>query len=818
MNKPAFLGIDLGTTNSTAALFDGARITSVRNPLGGFLTPSIVRIDGRGNVAVGARARRFLQTDPRNTHSEFKRLMGTEQTLDFPALGVSKRPEELASEILKAIRRDVLDQFGFSPHAAVISVPALFEVPQTSATSEAARLAGFARVELVQEPIASAIAAGWSAAVGDENWLVYDLGGGTFDVALLAARDGVLSVIGVDGDNFLGGRDFDTQIVGWAITEIWRLHGVSIDWADPAHAAAIQELRHAAEDAKIELARAEEAEVLIPLLDVGGKRIDVNLTLTRALLDELVASVIDRTLVVCRRLLVRHGMPPIGRILAVGGPAVMPVVRSWVAEALQAPLHAGHDPMTIVAQGAALHAAAVGLDAHPSAAATPRDATQVWLQYPAVTSNFWPVVLGKILDPADRGKPGVAKVVVRRDDGQWTSGPRALGADGAFAVTVQVAMRRPNVFHVEGILPSGETTVLHPSTLTIVHGVLGAEATLSRSIGVALANDTVTVYFPRGSPLPARRTFTFHTVEAVSREVDGFALRIPLVQGEFPHAHLCRLVGALEIPSSAINASILASTPIDVTLELDRSGRLSAAAHVAALQQMFDQVEHLVAPLVPVEKLAEPIAQLRARASSLRSNAVRLGLATALAKLDDLDKLFALLMRDIAAARGGDSDAAEKARRALLEIDSALGEVHADLAWPLFERTLPDRLARALNLVSQRGTEAERKLLDDTLAAIERTRLTKDIAEILRLLDTVGQVEGASHNRHLDSWRPWLEYWESRVTEAADARRARVLVQEAKQAMQKGDRRSLDVAVRALRPLLPADPGQRRLAYSSGVR
>src|ERR1700730_971532 len=172
-SPPLYVGIDLGTSNSAAAVFDGEDLTIVRNGQGSVLTPSVVRIDGRGNVLVGARARRFLETDPANTRSEFKRLMGTTHRLEFPASGVVRRPEELAAEVLKSLRQDVADQLGVAPQRAVIAVPALFELHQTAAVAEAARLAGFERIELIQEPVPSAIAAGWTQRRSNGPWLVY---------------------------------------------------------------------------------------------------------------------------------------------------------------------------------------------------------------------------------------------------------------------------------------------------------------------------------------------------------------------------------------------------------------------------------------------------------------------------------------------------------------------------------------------------------------------------------------------------------------------------------------------------------------------
>src|SRR5688572_2538119 len=235
MADPVYLGIDLGTTNSAAAVFDGDKLTEVRTGQGGALLPSVVRIDARGVVTVGGRARRFLESDPENTRSEFKRLMGTAQEIGFPASGVKRRPEELAAEVLRSLRADVKEQLGFLPERAVVSVPALFELPQSAATSEAARLAGFERIELIQEPVASALAAGWSADDSTGRWLVYDLGGGTFDASLLETQGGLLRVIGHDGDNFLGGRDFDWAVVDWALDRIASASGIRISRADPEH-------------------------------------------------------------------------------------------------------------------------------------------------------------------------------------------------------------------------------------------------------------------------------------------------------------------------------------------------------------------------------------------------------------------------------------------------------------------------------------------------------------------------------------------------------------------------------------------------------
>src|SRR3569623_1233792 len=383
---PLYVGIDLGTTNSAAAVFDGERVSVVRNAQGAPVTPSVVRVDKQGRVTVGTRARRFLEQDPTNTAAEFKRLMGTDKAIEFPAAGAKKKPEELSAEVLKALRQDIADQLGVSIERAVISVPARFERPQSAATSEAARRAGFKRVELLQEPIASALAAGWRAdddAAG--TWLVFDLGGGTFAASLLETRDGLLRVVGHDVDNFLGGRDFD-----WAITEhLASLLSVVPSRSNVHHTAALRALRVAAEDAKLELSRGARAQVTLaqPLV-LGGQEVEVDLALPRATVERLCAPLVDRALEVCMRLLASNGLAPgrLAKIVLVGGPTVMPFVRQRVAARLEAPLAEGHDPMTLVAQGAAHYAATAGLDGRAETAA-PTTGRQVWQQYPAVSAD-----------------------------------------------------------------------------------------------------------------------------------------------------------------------------------------------------------------------------------------------------------------------------------------------------------------------------------------------------------------------------------------------------------------------------------------------
>ena len=812
VDTPLYVGIDLGTTNSAAAVFDGERVSVVRNAQGATVTPSVVRLDKQGRVTVGTRARRFLEQDPMNTAAEFKRLMGTGKPIEFPAAATTRKPEELSAEILKALRQDIADQLNVTIERAVISVPALFELPQSAATSEAARLAGFARVELLQEPIASALAAGWRAdGDGAGTWLVFDLGGGTFDASLLETRDGLLRVVGHDGDNFLGGRDFD-----WAITEHLAGQLAVIPRRNAAeHAGALRALRMAAEDAKIELSRGDKAQVTLaqPLV-IDGQDVEVDLELDRATVERLCAPLVDRAVDVCVRLMTAHGLAPgqLARLVMVGGPTVMPMVRARVAARLEAAIAEGHDPMTLVAQGASLYAATASLDGRAAQVAVPAG-RQVWLQYPAVSSDLTPHVVGKFL-----GNDAPAKVKLVRADGAWTSTEATVGPDGTWLTTVTLIPRRACTFQIEARNAAGGFVTVSPPSLTIVQGLTIGDPPLSRTLGVALANGHVQTYLERGAPLPARRTFTHHTIETVAKGSSDSVLRIPIVQGELSQAHLCRLVGTLDIGGDAVLDTVPTGSAVEVTIELDRGGRLAARALIPSIGQMFEHVAQLLVPEAAPEALDASLRDLRRQLVELRTDAFRHGLGQMIEKLDRIESRLSEAERDIDAAHGGDADAAQRARRALLDVDGTMAEADLVRKWPELDEQARHAAISASSTVGMYGTEAERTLLQDVLSAMDKARRDKDPAELERQMRLAQRLSNAAFNRTPEAWEWYFEDAASEVSKCRDLPRAQHLVTEGKAAIERSDNTELRRVVKALWQLLPESSDARKKGFDSGVR
>lgn len=812
-NRPLYVGIDLGTSNSAAALFDGDRVSVVRNAHGSTVTPSVVRVDARGGVTVGQRARRFLESDSHSTRAEFKRLMGTDTTFELGD-GVRRRPQDLAAEVIRSLCRDIADQVGVTPTRAVVSVPALFELPQSAATSEAARLAGLEKVELIQEPIASALAAGWRAQQSEGYWLIFDLGGGTFDVSLLETHEGFLRVAGHDGDNYLGGRDFDWALVDRVLETVKRLHGIEVSRADPACADLVRRLKAAAEEAKIELSRARCTDLRVPGVLAGE---DLEMEITTAELEEACTPLVQRAVATCHRLLDRHGVgrETLQRVVLVGGPTAMPLVRRMVAQELGAPVATGLDPMTLVAQGAAIHAATKNLDASArTVGPAPQEAWRVWLHHPAVSSDLTPYVVGKLVsgDP-----PRPASVEITRDDGSWQSPSAPVADDGGFSVQVGLLPGRACEFHLRARGPAGEEIPLAPASFRMVHGTVVHDVPLSRTIGVALADDTVQAYFERGTPLPTRRTFVHRTVEGLARGSGNFLLRIPIVQGELGKAHLCRLVGTLEIPAAHIRADLTSGSSVEVTLELDGAGCLTARALVPALGQVFEHVAHLLMPTVPPSELERGLAGLRERVARLTTKSTRRGAAWALQALFAMEPALQEAERDIRAGAGGDADAAQKARRSLLDLDARLEELEVRQGWPELEQEATEALAWAAEIVSQYGTAPEQKLLDEASAAVMKAQATHDAVELERHLRIVRRLSSAAFGRRPDAWQQRFEAVASRMDEATDLVKARKLVEEGRIACEKGEVERLRAIIMDLGKLLPADPGTRRQSYGSGV-
>jgi len=807
-----YLGIDLGTTNTAAVAFDGETSHVVRTADGAFYRPSVVRIDAKGRVHVGADARRAMESDPRHTLSEFKRLMGSGHTFTVPGHAQAYRPQDLSSIILKSVRDDFANQFGQVPARAVVSVPALFELPQIAATAEAARLAGFESVEIIQEPIASAIAAGWTATASTRPWLVFDLGGGTFDASLLETREGTLRIIGHDGDNFLGGRDIDVNLLTAVLGKVADQGGPVVDTTNPQNTEGLRALRFACENAKIQLSRADEAYVTSEnVFSIDGVAVDVDVVLTRGDVEAATAPVIGRCIDVCQRLLKQHGMVPddIERLVLVGGPTAMPLVRRTLQHELGVAIADGIDPMTAVATGAAVFAMNAGLSADaPETTEEGPVANEVWLQFPAVTADSEPFVVGRVL------ASDISRVRVRRNDGGFLSREFELSAENAFAAQISLKERHRSAFTVEGL--RGEAWVeLAGGGFAIAHGLSVGDPPLARSIGVATSEDRVRVFFERGTPLPLRRVFRLETVEAIRPSIEGSSLRVPIVQGEYPLAHLCRLIGTLEISASRLSEPVPPGTPIDFSLELDRSGQLVATAHIVTTGASYAEVIHLGALSRDIATLEHELEEIQSELAMLQRDAFRSHDSPGLGVLGRVDMRLVEVRSDLDSAKGGDADAHERAHRALLDVRGELEELGHEERLRTLVASVKRKILNTSLVVSSHGTEREQAMFEECCRAFDEAVEAQDTKEIKDLISQFDTLWSAAASRSEEIWRNYIEYLGLRIDECFDPPRALELISASRSTNEPSE---LMRVVRRLEALFPADTANRARAFHSSVR
>jgi len=369
------IGIDLGTTNSCMAVLEGGEPTVIPNAEGGRTTPSVVGFAKDGQRLVGSPARRQQVTNPQNTIFSIKRFMGrkydevSEEMKIVPyevvkgqnddvrvkAAGEEYAPPEISAMILQKLKTDAEAYLGESVTEAVITVPAYFNNAQREATKDAGQIAGLNVLRIVNEPTAAALAYGLDKEGADQTILVFDLGGGTFDVSVLELGDGVFEVKSTAGDNHLGGDNFDKAIVDWMVGEFKRDQGVDLS-ADPM---ALQRLYETAEKAKIELSSTMTTQINLPFITAtqeGPKHLD--LQLTRAKLEELTHDLLERTVAPTKQSLADAGLDAakIDHVILVGGMTRMPAVQAKVKELIGKDPHKGVNPDEVVAVGAAIQA------------------------------------------------------------------------------------------------------------------------------------------------------------------------------------------------------------------------------------------------------------------------------------------------------------------------------------------------------------------------------------------------------------------------------------------------------------------------------
>lgn len=599
-----YIGIDLGTTNSAICSYDGETVRLYKSPDQNDVTPSAIFIDRRGNKYLGKRAYDSAAKNPDNAATKFKRMMGTSTPVKLSAVNVTMTPEECSAEILKLC-------FGYLPEeirnsgktGTVITVPAAFNQMQKDATLAAAEMAGLGSVALMQEPVAAVMCV-MKQRKGDGVFLVFDLGGGTLDIAIAESISGRVSLLAHGGVAMCGGTDFDRAILD-NVVKPWLLEKFDLpdDFsANPKYKSLLRMCLWAAEKAKIELSSKEESVISLNESDLGvsdesGSEIYVDIPFDRGQLDDLIAAKVDEGVQSARETLEKAGLTPhdVERIVFVGGPTQYKPLRDKVAFELGIASSTDVNPMTAVAEGAAVFAESIDWASQSRGRKSARGAISaggsldLQFNYIARTPDSKARVVAKVGGVAAAG----TEFQIDSLDTGWSSGRMAL-KDGA---TVELSLAKPgeNTFKIFVFDAKGGPIALKEDRIVIARTAASIDAIpASHSIGVEarekLGGRLVLDFLVReGDQLPKKGKKVFKTEESLKARSAG-SIKFKLWEGDIADPiNDNRFIGMFEIKGSDIEdgAVIPAGAELICEYEVLDSGNITMEVSVPSIGGSF---------------------------------------------------------------------------------------------------------------------------------------------------------------------------------------------------------------------------------------
>lgn len=593
------IGIDLGTTNSEVAVFVNGKVEIIRNIYQDYFTPSVFGVDKAGNKVVGKKAyeKLFKGADADelvNNKAEVKRLMGTVEKTEFPRLKKSLSAEEVSAEILKSLREDISRKYpDLDTRSAVITVPAYFSIIQSEATKRAGILAGFKHVVLIQEPIAAALSYGFQSSE-NKKWLVYDFGGGTFDVAVISSHDGILTVLESGGDNYLGGKNIDWAIVEELIVpEINKKYQLQdFTRANQKYQTIFAKLKYLAESAKIDLSQLDKTPIEVDLETADGQEISLNIVLNRSQFERIIEPFIKKTIAISRNTIKNAGVSydSIGRVVLVGAPTQIPYLRKFLEESLKIKIDTSVDCLTAVATGACLYGLSQKI---PESVKVVKErnleAITLKLNYPALTSETDEPIAGSV-----QGEhKGEYTLQIQSESGLYTS-PKIPLKNGKFLESIAVEPNKTNQYWLYLFDSKGNSVPIEPDSFVITHGlpeVVGAP--IAHSIGLAIHKITGSseneeefdIYFEKGANLPLKeKTQRYRATQKISRG-DNTELPIVVCEGESDNPKNNDYVCKLGINGKELPHDLPIGTDIDVTISVNESRELSVSYYIPSIDK-----------------------------------------------------------------------------------------------------------------------------------------------------------------------------------------------------------------------------------------
>jgi len=814
------IGIDLGTTNSEVVVSFNGTTEIIKNAQQDEYTPSVFGIDKAGNKIVGRKSYDKLfksasDEEFANNKAEVKRLMGTSETIRFERLNTALTPEEVSAEMLKSLKEDVTRKYSdFSTLAAVITIPAYFSSLQAEATKRAGQLAGFKHVVLLQEPIAAAMAYGFDN-VKNQNWLVYDLGGGTFDVALISSKDGILTVLGHSGDNFLGGKDFDLKIVDEVIKPavLNKFKFVDFDRSNDKYKSVFARLKAIAEAAKIELTQYDK--VTLEVEDIGkdndGKEVYVSVDFTRQEFKDLIRPLVTKTIDLTKKTLTESGVQSstVSKIVLVGGPTQIPFIRESLEKEFKLKIDTSVDPLTVVARGACVYGLSqrIPLELLQESRETSKEELELELNYDAMTAEDETTITGKIESLKDSEEDYF--VQIQSDSGTYSSSKIRL-KNGKFFDTVAVEKVKTSTYWIYLFDKDGNVVPVFPESFSITHGLTVSGAPIPHSIGVIYAKkgfdnsfqftEASDPYFEKGSIPPLKETRSYKTTRKLLKGKDN-SLPIKVYEGESSNPENNDVLTTLHIKGNELPYDLPEATDVDITIRIDESRTFTVEAYISSIDKTLDARVDTYAQPVDTKKLAVDLETQKERLKKVEDNLS----SEEQSKLEDkIDSLETNIKNS-----ENDTDDRQKAERDLRELKSDLEKIERDRSIPQLADEFHENLQKLHDALDNIEDETEHTRVAEVLKTIEdegeKAINDKDKELLIRFNEQLQSLVMAILLEDPAVWVSWLNDIKTRKSELTNQFVADFHISKAEEAVESGNVEELIRHVRNLIDLLPEE-------------
>lgn len=802
-------GIDLGTTNSAIAVLKGIKPEVVKSNLDTDITPSAVYIGKQGKVMVGMRAKEKLidERSSEDAYIEFKRRMGGDSVYHFKSAGITKTPEELSAEVLKSLKGNVQQRLDEDIRAAVITIPAAFAQRQCMATKKAAELAGFTQCPLLQEPVAASLAYGFQADMVKKSfWLVFDFGGGTFDAAVMKAEDGDIQVVNHGGDNFLGGADIDWGIIENIIIPHLNDHYHLPDFKrGNAHwRSAFAKIKRAVEFAKIDLSRQTETTLEDCVFeDDDGNEIELDgFKLTQNQLSDIAEPLIDRAVEKCKAVLAEKNLSTsaIEKTILVGGPTLAPYFREILSDKLGIELDHSVDPLTVVAQGAAVFAGTQRIDKATRIAVPVATGTyKLSLNYKPIGPDDDPKVTGEVLPPFGGTVAGCTIEFTNRKT-KWSSGAIPLNEEGKFVLRLSAETGSQNLFDITLMDSTGTKLPCDTMEISYTIGATIKAQTVCSDISIGLDENKVIRIVQKGTEYPFKKTTSVTRTNKALKRGEKTIIEIPVLEamnGEYGRlADHNRKLGQLFLSSESLKHDLPLGSDVEVTISAKEPGLLKIEAYIPLIDEVFS------AKIEIDKKAGETEDELRAgfareksrlsktleKADSGQENAIK-------AKVDEIESLW---------VRAGEVEGAQQLQMRIIELRMKLDEIEEQAKIPEKIEEIECALEE-IERFANRQTSSQRSEVANVKERLSKQRVKKNVAELDRLKDDCWELYRDVMRNQPEHWKGLLSYEYQHRNEMTDPDEANRLFEQGALAIKLDNLDGMRKAALRLLRLLPRD-------------